>query len=386
MKTQEFHTIIVAGGVGNRLGSAVPKAYIDLGGIPMVARTVAVFYTMPDCKSITIVIHPEHETLAQDKLKQFPNIKFVYGGDTRQASVKNGIESLNHLDDDEIIVIHDAARPFITADLIRLSVSAADKHGAVSLAIPIIDTLRRCNSVTDKETVDRNDLYAMQTPQVFKANLIRMAHAQDFIATDDTELVGELGYKVHIVDGARTNFKITTKDDVEFANMLLTSQKRYKTGLGYDVHAFDDMPATSIRLGGIDIPFTKKLKGHSDADVVLHAITDAIYGAISEGDIGFHFPPSKAEHKNQDSADFLKHSVNLASQKLCSITHIDCVIICEEPKITPHRDSMRARIAEICNLPLSSVSVKATTSEGLGFTGRREGIACQAVVTIESPV
>jgi 2-C-methyl-D-erythritol 4-phosphate cytidylyltransferase/2-C-methyl-D-erythritol 2,4-cyclodiphosphate synthase len=388
MQTQEFHTIIVAAGVGNRMGTDLPKCYLNIGGQSVLARTVAVFDGITSCASITVVIHKDHGDLARVALTNFPHVKFVIGGDTRQDSVRMGLNALAHLSDNDIILIHDGARPFVARDVVLQLVSKISEMGAASIGIPVVDSLRHApeNNVIES-IVSRDKVFAMQTPQGFRAGIIRAAHNQKINATDDAELVMHAGHDVHIVQGDRSNFKITTKDDLAMAELMMNAMMatKIKTGMGYDVHAFDDMPATHIRMGGIDIPYARKLKGHSDADVVLHAITDAIYGAIGSGDIGFHFPPSKAEHKNQDSADFLKHAVELLRNKNGTISNIDCVIICEEPKITPHREKMRARIAEICSIIVDDVAVKATTSEQLGFTGRKEGIACQAIVTIEMP-
>ena len=388
MQTQEFHTIIVAAGVGNRMGTDLPKCYLTIGGQSVIARTVSVFDCMKSCASITVVIHKDHGDLARAALKDFPNVKFVVGGDTRQDSVRMGLQSLAHLSNDDIILIHDGARPFIADEMIAQLVEKISETGAASVGIPVVDSMRHApeNNVIES-IVSRDKVFAMQTPQGFRAGIIRTAHNQKINATDDAELVMHTGHDVHIVLGDRRNFKITTKDDLVMAELMVNAMRitKVKTGTGYDVHAFDDAPATHIRMGGIDIPHAHKLTGHSDADVVLHAITDAIYGAIGDGDIGFHFPPSKAEHKNQDSADFLNHAMTQLLNKNGSISNIDCVIICEEPKITPHREKMRARIAEICGIVIEDVAVKATTSEQLGFTGRKEGIACHAIVTIEVP-
>lgn len=383
MKKQGFHALIVAAGLGTRLGHGKPKAYVDLAGYPLITRTIMPFAALEACLTITVIIHPDHESLAQASLQNFERINFVYGGDTRQESVKRGLESLSQLNDDDLILVHDAARPFIQSfDILKVYL-AAQKNGAASLALPIVDTLRYAENDIAGAVQTRKNLFAMQTPQAFHKSILQHGHNQTIMATDCSELVTQAGFDVTMVQGSRSNFKITTDDDLKMATQILAMNKKIKTGIGYDVHAFDVVPATSIRLGGIDIPFEKKLAGHSDADVVLHAITDALYGAISDGDIGFHFPPSDQAHKNKDSAIFLKHAVARAAMVSACITHIDCVIICEEPKITPHREAMRARIAEICGLELCDVAVKATTSEGLGFTGRKEGIAAQALVTIE---
>lgn len=390
MRTQEFHTIIVAAGVGNRMGTDLPKCYLTLGHQTVLEHAVSAFDGHSHCASIIVVVHKDYVDLAQKILARFDRVKIVIGGDTRQESVKLGLDSLKDISNDTPIFIHDGARPFITADLIQSIYDHVLSHDAVSVALPVVDSLRHApDGQIIESIVSRDHVFAMQTPQAFKADIIRKAHAQKINATDDAELVIHAGYDVHLITGARTNIKITTKEDWDMALMILGSSSqpvKIKTGIGYDVHAFDDdCAATHIRIGGIDIPYSRKLKGHSDADVALHAITDAIYGAISLGDIGHHFPPSKAEHKNQDSADFLKHAMMCLKDKKGTISHIDCVIICEEPKIGPHRESMRMRIADICDINIDDVAVKATTSEQLGFTGRKEGIACQAIVTIEVP-
>lgn len=370
----DFAVLIVAGGTGNRAGKGIPKQYRNLNGKAVLRQTLEAFMGLPDLKDIRVVIHPDHQEFYEKAVAGLDIGAAIFGGETRQQSVANGLDSFSGLDSKTPILIHDAARPFIDRNTILACVEKLSTHEAVTVAVPVTDTLWR----EDTGIVDRNNLWSIQTPQGFHYGIIKRAHETltgDF--TDDSQMASAMGIKVEIIQGSRQNIKLTTEDDFK-----IMTRKRTKTGLGYDVHAFGD-ESTSIRIGGVDIPHTRKLLGHSDADVVLHAITDAIYGTIASGDIGSHFPPSNNEFKNMDSSIFLKKAVEELVQAGGEIVHIDTVVICEEPKIGPHRDAIRESVARICGLPVSSVSVKATTSEGLGFTGRREGIACQSLVTIE---
>lgn len=369
----DFAAIIVAAGTGSRTGSDIPKQYRDLNGRGVLRRTLDIFKTMDGCKEIRVVIHKDHRDLYETAISGLDLGQPVIGGATRQESVANAVGAMS-LPDYFPVLIHDAARPFITPEIILTCVEKLETEKAVTVAIPVVDTLRR----TDGSAVDRKDLWSVQTPQGFHFSVLKEAHEKaigDY--TDDAQMVSDMGIPVAIVPGSKDNIKITTEDDFKSMNKKVT-----KTGLGYDVHAFGEV-SDKIRIGGIDIPHNKKLLGHSDADVVLHSITDSIYGTISSGDIGSHFPPSNNEFKNMDSRIFLEKAVEELKAAGGELIHIDTIIICEEPKIGPHRDVIREKIAEICGIPVKDVSVKATTSEGLGFTGRREGIACQSLVTIE---
>ncbi len=375
----DFAVIIVAAGTGSRAGEGLPKQYRSLNGKPVLRRTVEAFLQCAGLKTIHVVINKDHEALYREAVKGLDLPEPVIGGATRQQSVANGLKEIAGIGDKTPVLIHDAARPFIERETIYACVRKLETAQAVTVAVPVADTLRRAQGATFAESVDRNNLWSVQTPQGFHYGIIKRAHEtlRDEY-TDDSQMVSELGIVVEIVEGSRRNIKITTEDDFK----AMGQTRITKTGLGYDVHAFGEA-SDKIRIGGVDIPHTKKLLGHSDADVVLHAITDAIYGTIASGDIGSHFPPSDMKFKNMDSSIFLKQAVEELTQAGGEIVHIDTVVICEDPKIGPHRDKIRESIASICGLEVKSVSVKATTSEGLGFTGRREGIACQSLVTIE---
>ena len=376
----DFAVLIVAGGTGIRAGEGLPKQYRNLGGKALLRRTIEVFLGLTEARNIRVVIHPHHKDFYLSATEGLNLPDPVIGGNSRRESVSKGLQAFAGLPPETPLLIHDAARPFVSTEIIKSCLEKLKTAQAVTTAIPVSDTLRKGVVDTLGEAVDRDGLWSIQTPQGFRYATILKAHETlegDF--TDDSQMVSAMGIDVEIVQGSRKNIKLTTEDDFKmFQNTKIT-----KTGLGYDVHAFDTVEASSIRIGGLDITHPRKLLGHSDADVVLHAITDAIYGTIADGDIGSHFPPSNNEFKNMDSSIFLKEAVKSLTQAGGRIVHIDTVIICEEPKIGPHRDKIRESIANICALPLKSCSVKATTSEGLGFTGRREGIACQALVTIE---
>ena len=373
----DFAVLIVAAGSGTRAGQGLPKQYRDLNGRPVLRQTIEKFLKLQGLISLHVVINETHLDLYREAISGLDLPPPIIGGATRCESVGNGLNALS-LDDKTPVLIHDAARPFVTPDIIQACVARLETAQAVTVALPVSDTLRKEQDGILGNAMDRTHLWSVQTPQGFHYGIIKRAHdtlTGDY--TDDSQMVSDLGVKVEIVPGSRENTKLTTEDDFK-----IMTEKITKTGLGYDVHAFGE-DATSIRIGGVDIPHTKKLLGHSDADVVLHAITDAIYGTISSGDIGSHFPPSKSEFKNMDSAIFLKAALSDLHNEGGNIVHIDTVIICEDPKIGPHRDAILERVAQICGIPVKSVSIKATTSEGLGFTGRREGIACQALVTVQ---
>ena len=286
------------------------------------------------------------------------------------------------MNDEAILLIHDAARPFIDPVDILKVVHAVHENGAASLACAVTDTLRRQNG----ESVDRSGLWALQTPQGFHYGLICRAHAQaqgKDSFTDDTGLVAALGHDVKMIPGNRANIKITTPEDWALAERLAEQRMETRIGTGFDVHAFaPDKPGT-IRLCGLDIPHDHGLEGHSDADVGLHALTDALLGALALGDIGQHFPSSDPQWKGAASDRFLKHAVDLVIQKGGRIVSLDLTLICEAPKVGPYREAMQQSIAAICNIDSSRVSVKATTTQKLGFTGRREGIAAQASASVE---
>jgi len=379
--------IIVAAGNGSRFGSDLPKQYNKIHGKTILRHTAEIFVSHRSISQIQIVIADGFQDLYAHAVAGLPKIlPPVLGGSTRQESVYNALSKLS-LSDNDFILIHDAARPCLSHTSLDEILLSLQKNKAVSLALPVTDTLRKAKDEIFQNIVDRNELYSMQTPQGFHFSVIKSAHekfkGRNF--TDDTALVTEMGIPVSLVLGARDNIKVTLPEDIIIAEKLLSPPLMTpRTGLGFDVHAFGDT-APTIRIGGVDIPHTHKLKGHSDADVLLHAITDALYGVIANGDIGSHFPPSNPDFKDKDSAYFLIDAVNAVQGRGGKITHIDTVIMCEVPKIAPYRQAIQSRVAEIIGLSASRISIKATTTEELGFTGRREGIAAQAIVTVMLP-
>lgn len=380
----EIHVLVAAAGCGARTGLGVPKQYARINGKTVLRHTLEKFMTIQGITSIRVITDPAHAAQYEDAVRGLPLAAPVHGGATRKDSVHNGLLAIGDAADNAIVLIHDAARPFIEAAQIYALLEAVRESHAATLAAPVVDTLVK----SDYTAIDRNDVRAVQTPQAFYLKDILAAHTHfkdDNDFTDDAGLITAMGGKVHLIDGARGNFKITTAEDMVMAEKLLNPARETRTGFGYDVHAFDTVPAENIRLGGVDIAHTRKLLGHSDADVILHALTDALLGAIGEGDIGQLFPPSDMQWKNADSAIFLIEARRRVEEKGGRIINADITVIAEEPKIGPHRIAMQERIAELLGVTPDRVGVKATTSEGLGFTGRREGIAAQAVATVSMP-
>jgi len=380
--------LIVAAGRGTRFGGPLPKQYASLGGKTVLRRTLEAFGTCPAIGAVRVVIAPGDEAHYEASAAGLALPPPVNGGATRQQSVLNGLEALASRPP-EFVAIHDAARPFILSSQIEACLAAAAEDGidGAVLGIPLADTLKRVDEKERiAETVPRTKLWRAQTPQVFRFAALLAAHrkaaglgAAEHSALTDDAAVGELaGLRIVMVSGSEDNRKITTADDLARASAVET-----RTAFGFDVHGFAD--GTAVVLGGISIPHQKALAGHSDADVALHAITDAVLGTIGAGDIGQHFPPSDPQWRGASSDRFLQHAVGLLTDRGGRIVHLDLTLICEAPKIGPHRRAMSESIARIAGVSLERVSVKATTTEGLGFTGRREGIAAQAVATVELP-
>lgn len=374
--------LIVAAGKGERAGLDLPKQYAELAGKPVLRRTIEAFADIP--VTVQVMIGEGQEPMYQAATEGLALPPPRPGGKTRQQTVRLGLEALASAAPD-FVLIHDAARPLISPRLIEgvLDALAAGAEAAVPL-LPVADTLRKLENGR-WITVPRDGLMRAQTPQGFRFGAILKAHRDfaDAEVTDDMALAELAGMTIEAVAGCETNLKITKAEDFAVAERYLTSQgPEYRTGAGYDVHKFAD--GDHIWLGGVRIPCDKSLEGHSDADVVLHALTDAILGAVAEGDIGLHFPPTDERWRGAASDQFLAHAAQLARAKGFDIVHCDVTAICELPKVRPHVDAIRARIAEILAVDVGRVSVKATTSEKLGFTGRREGIAAQAVATVRS--
>jgi 2-C-methyl-D-erythritol 4-phosphate cytidylyltransferase / 2-C-methyl-D-erythritol 2,4-cyclodiphosphate synthase len=380
-----FHVLIPAAGSGTRTGASLPKQYTTIGGKMVLRHTIEKFLPIQGLNSLRVIIDAQHRALYDQAVQGLSLPDPVVGGATRKQSVAHGLSALKGQDENDIVLIHDAARPFIQVEQIESILQAMQTAKAATLAAPVADTLvdRSYNRL------DRNTLRIVQTPQAFRIGLLQQAHEtfkDDDRFTDDAGLIAETGVDITLVEGSHENFKITSAGDMRMAEKLLTQATETRTGMGYDVHEFEPSPNGLIRLGGIDIPHPEKLKGHSDADVILHALTDALLGTIGEGDIGQLFPPSDMQWKNADSEIFLKEAARRIAAKGGKIINADITVICETPKIGPHRESMQKRISDILGLTPSRIGLKATTSEGLGFTGRREGIVAQAVATVTLPV
>ncbi|PJI40443.1 bifunctional 2-C-methyl-D-erythritol 4-phosphate cytidylyltransferase/2-C-methyl-D-erythritol 2,4-cyclodiphosphate synthase [Ferrovibrio sp.] len=383
--------LIVAAGRGSRAGGEKPKQYQMLGGKPLLRYSLETLLGYAAVARVAVVIHPDDSQAyaeAIGDLTGHPRLSPPsLGGAARQDSVRLGLEALAQ-DQPNHVLIHDAARPFIRhIHIDRLIEMLAQAPGAV-LAIPVVDTLKRDDGGYARSGVERQGLWRVQTPQAFRFADILTAHRQcaGLALTDDAAVAEQAGLAVKLVPGSEENFKVTEPDDFARAErQLMQRLGDIRTGQGFDVHAFSDEAGRKLTIGGLVIPHDKGLAGHSDADVALHALTDAILGALGDGDIGQHFPPSDSRWKNADSAAFLKYAVDLVTKRGGMLAHCDVTIICEAPKIGPHRDAMRARIAVIAGVTIDRVSVKATTTEKLGFTGRREGIAAQAIATVRLP-
>ncbi len=383
-------TLIVAGGSGVRAGlqQGRPKQYCAAGGQAVLRRTVCAFLEHPDIHYVLVVFRAGDEALYHESLAGLSSGKLlqpVPGGATRQLSVAAGLDALEPLSPDAVL-IHDAARPFISANCIAGTISALELFDGAIAAAPVTDTLKRGEGGMISGTVSREGLWRAQTPQTFRFQKILEAHraaaetAQtDF--TDDAAIAEWAGLTVALVENASENMKITTAGDLAMADLIATrGAADVRCGTGFDVHAFAE--GDHVTLCGIKIPHTQGFEAHSDGDAGLHALTDALLGTIGAGDIGDHFPPSDPQWRGADSAIFLTHAVKLVTARGGRITNADLTLICERPKIGPHREAMRARMAELLGVERERVSVKATTSEGLGFTGRQEGIAALATATV----
>jgi 2-C-methyl-D-erythritol 4-phosphate cytidylyltransferase/2-C-methyl-D-erythritol 2,4-cyclodiphosphate synthase len=387
--------LIVAAGRGARAASESgrPKQYCRIGGVPMLERTIGAFASYPLVDDILVVIHPDDAPLYEVASKAFA-VRLrpaVPGGARRQDSVRLGLEALARAAPSSVL-IHDAARPFVDAPLIGRVIDSLGAHEGALPCLPVTDTLKRASGGRIAGTVERDQLYRAQTPQGFRFEAILAAHraasaegGREF--TDDAGVAEWFGMDVALVEGSEDNRKLTTSEDLRMADEMLRSENRpsgtIRVATGYDVHGFG--PGDAVILCGVKIPHTKKLSGHSDADVALHALTDALLGVIAEGDIGVHFPPSDARWRGASSELFLKHAASLLRERGGVIVHVDLTLICEAPRIGPYREPMRAAIAGMLGLDVAQVSIKATTNEGLGFIGRGEGIAAMATATVSLP-
>ena len=377
--------LVVAAGRGRRFGGDLPKQYARLGTHTVLRHTVLRLLEHPGVDAVGCVIHPDDRALYEDALDGLDLLAPVNGGETRQESVRLGLLSLSHLRPNKVL-IHDAARPFVSRALVDGVIDALDEHPGALPSVAVADTLKRGRDGLIADTVSREGLYRAQTPQGFRFDDIVKAH-QTFAGqelTDDAQLFERAGLNVALTPGAQDNFKITTQEDLMRAERLLATQSEIRTAQGFDVHRLGD--GGFVTLCGVEIAHSQGLVGHSDADVALHALTDAVLGAIGAGDIGQHFPPSEPQWKGVSSDRFARHAAHLVHERGGEIVNVDVTLICETPKIGPHRAAMVARVAEILGLSEDRVSVKATTTEGLGYTGRGEGIAAQALASVRLPV
>jgi len=380
--------IIVAAGSGTRMGR--PKQFLPLCGKPVVCWSLEAFLSMPEVERIVVVTTPENIERYGDSL-QSDRVRVVAGGATRMASVRNGFAALGEGPD--VVAVHDGARPLITVDVVRKTLDAAHEYGASVAAVGAKDTLKVAQGselwVTD--TPDRSTMWQAQTPQSYRRNVLARAldgapDAQD--ATDESQLVERMGQRVRIVESSYENIKITTPEDLLIAEAMInerfgTPKAEMRTGFGYDIHRFEE--GRPLWLAGLEIPHGKGLKGHSDGDAVLHAVCDAVLGALGEGEIGIAFPPSNPEFKGISSRKIVEHVLDKTAGRGAVIKHIDATIVAEEPKFRPHYEKLRKSLAECFGLPLSRVNLKAKSHEGLGELGRGEALECHAVASVSVP-
>jgi 2-C-methyl-D-erythritol 4-phosphate cytidylyltransferase/2-C-methyl-D-erythritol 2,4-cyclodiphosphate synthase len=399
--TKKISVVIVAAGSGSRFGDPVPKQYHKANGKTLLRHCVESFQTIFPLQNIQIVFNPDHQALFDadlgDMVARAGLRTPVPGGSTRQKSVLNGLRALVEVSPD-LVLIHDAARPGISHDVINNVLDALETHSGAIPTLPVNDTIKQCDANGEiLRTISRDTLRRAQTPQGFDFKTILDAHeafdGQEM--TDDAALLEALNIPVLCVPGSDANDKITRRADLDRSRShfetqttseetVLMAQEEYRVGTGFDVHRF--APGDACILCGVSVPHIARLDGHSDADVGLHTLTDALLGAIGAGDIGQHFPPSDPQWKGAASDQFVRHAVDLIARRGGRIVNADITLICERPKIGPHTAKMREKVAEILGIEVDRVNVKATTTERLGFTGREEGIAAQAAVSIALPV
>lgn len=374
--------LIVAAGRGSRAGGGLPKQWRPLAGQRVADWTLRAFADHAAIDIVMLVIHPDDRDFLSG-WADHPKIRVTHGGAARDASVLNGLEALAG-DGIGKVLVHDVARPCVGPALIDAVLVALDTHRGAAPGLAVVDALWRGEDGIVQGVQDRDGLYRAQTPQGFDFATLLAAHrAHPGGAADDVEVARAAGVEVAIVPGEESNLKITRPEDFSRAERIIGGQMDIRLGNGYDVHRFGD--GDHVILCGVQVPHGRGLQGHSDADVGMHAVTDAIYGALAEGDIGRHFPPSDPQWKGAASEIFLKHAVDLAASKGFKIGNVDCTLVCEYPKVGPHADAMQAEMARIMGMEPDRVSIKATTSERLGFTGRGEGIAALATATLVKP-
>jgi 2-C-methyl-D-erythritol 4-phosphate cytidylyltransferase / 2-C-methyl-D-erythritol 2,4-cyclodiphosphate synthase len=369
--------VVVAGGLGTRMGTTIPKQFQALGGRPVILWSIQTLLQCEEIGAVAVVVPASERGRAEAVLPSNPRILLVDGGAVRTESVRNGLKALEGRGLDKVL-IHDAARPGLSQSVVRELIAALDGADAAAPALAVTDALK--DSREGLRSVSREGLVRVQTPQAFRFDVISKAIAKATDAViDDLALVEATGARVVLTPGRAELMKITHPEDMAIAEKLLSGPSM-RVGTGFDVHGF--VAGDGVTICGVRIPHTKKLEGHSDADVGWHALTDAILGAAALGDIGDHFPPSDPKWKGANSLVFLQHAAKLAGERGMCVVNADITLMCEKPKIAPHREAMRKATAEALGIPLDAVSVKATTTEKLGFLGREEGIAAQAVVLL----
>ena len=380
------YALVVAAGQGSRFGAPLPKQYLPLGGANILRHAVAALVEHPRVANVLVAIRPEDRGLFDSSVSGLAVMPPITGGATRQDSVRLGLEALVAFRPHRVL-IHDGARPFPDHQLVDRVIDALENVVAAIPCLPLRDTIKRAEDGTIRETIDRSALWRAQTPQGFHFDTILAAHraAIGRELTDDAAVAEAAGLTPAIVDGSEDNLKVTTQEDLAAAERLIAArQGDIRIGQGFDVHPF--VPGDHLWICGVKVPHGMSLAGHSDADVGLHALTDAVLGAIGAGDIGMHFPPSDLRWRGAASDQFLRHAADLVRARGGAVAAVDVTVIGERPKIAPYRAAMVERIAAILGITPDRVSVKATTTEKLGFTGRAEGIAAQAVATVRLPL
>ncbi|MGB9607601.1 MAG: 2-C-methyl-D-erythritol 4-phosphate cytidylyltransferase, partial [bacterium] len=350
----------------------MPKIFLPLKGQPLILHTLRPFLENPYIKEIVVPVREEDLGKAEELLENLP-VKVIVGGKLRQETVRLALAATEP--ESELIAIHDGARPLLSPHLLQACLEEGEKYGAVVPVLPINETIKKGGEWVEK-TISREGLFTVQTPQVFRAELIKEAHRKayeaGYLATDDASLVEWMGIKVRMIRGERKNIKITDPEDLQIAEKLMSDEREYRSGVGVDFHRL--VEGRKLYLGGVEIEYERGLLGHSDGDVLLHAIADAILGAIGLGDIGIHFPPGEERWKDVRSSVILSEVARMAREKGWEVANVDCVLLAEEPKIAPYRGEMKEKIAECLGISVNEVNIKATTTEGMGFVGRGEGM------------
>jgi len=383
--------VLPAGGIGSRFGHALPKQFLELAGVPILVRTCRAFLQLPEISVVAIALPGDHYQASIDLLsaylreEELGRLLFTVGGATRQDSVQAGLALLPP--EIELVLVHDAARPLIDRETILRCMLGALKHGAVISAVPVTDTLKNVAANFEiAHTVDRSQLWQAQTPQAARRPVLEQAfmwaQKNGFVGTDEASILEAAGIQVRVVEGSERNLKVTRPEDLQVASALLQEQSTMKIGHGFDAHRL--VSGRKLILGGVTIDFELGLDGHSDADVVAHALTDALLGALGLGDIGRHFPDSDQQYKGVDSLLLLAKVQQLAEQQGFVLGNADITIVCQRPKLAPHLPQMQVNLAKTCKVDPASINVKATTTEKMGYTGRGEGIAAHAVVLMRS--